>query len=139
MENADTRSPEEVLLAFIAAMNNWEKQCWEDYRKQQTSGYDPERLCRNLERMNAIFAEYCIPKKRPYGRAGAFQNPPEYDPDGETIVEAEHFPGKTIIHTQQHTGLRNKCRYVLIKKGGRWLIDSKQIILADGSVIRAAL
>jgi len=73
------------------------------------------------------------------GRAGTFQHPPEYDPKIEEIVKTESKGHKAVIHTHQSSGLEQQARYVLVLRDGKWLIDSKQIILADGSVLKSAL
>lgn len=39
--------------------------------------------------MAHVFSQFCTPKPRPYGRNASFQDPPEYNPDHESIQSSE--------------------------------------------------
>jgi len=41
-----------------------------------------------LDSMTEVFGRFCTSKPRPHGRNGSFQNPPEYNPEVESIVTA---------------------------------------------------
>jgi hypothetical protein len=136
-------SPVEVLRGFMKAMNKWERESWKIYTESKIKNRDlvvqQQRFQESQER---IFAKYCTPKKRLVaGRFGSFQNPPEYDPETENILNVDVVSKRrVIIYTQQGTGFRNKCRYVLLRKGNRWLIDNKKIFLGPyNKWIRATL
>lgn len=136
MEPLNLSSPEQTLVSFFEAMNKWERDCWS--RLRENRDYQT-RLKENMDEMNGIFRSLCTPKSRPLGRAGTFQHPPEYDPKIEEIVKTESNRHKAIIYTHQSSGLGQNARYVLVLRDGKWLIDSKQIILADGSMLKSAL
>ncbi len=134
--NQPTKSPCDVLLAFITAMHEWEKEAWQESRRTRSDANPSAYQVGVEQRMNAIFAAYCTPKKRPYGRQGSFQHPPEYDPATEKILEVvEASPQRVVIHTQQESGFRNRCQYVLLHQRGQWLIDSRRIAYDDGTSI----
>jgi len=141
--NDDSTSPARVLRRFIKAMNEWERQCWKEYTESKMKKIDPLiQHKRFQQRQEKIFARYCTPKKRLIvGRFGSFRNPPEYDPETEILLKVDEISKwRVIIYTQQGTGFRNKCRYVLLRKGSRWLIDNKRIFLEPfNKWIRASL
>ena len=132
-----------VLRGFIEAMNEWERDCWKEYTESDMKRIDPLIQHKAFQqRQDKIFARFCTPKKRLIvGRFGSFQNPPEYDPQMEKILRVDEVSGRrVIIYTQQGTGFRNKCRYVLLRKGNQWLIDNKKIFLKPfNKWIRATL
>lgn len=143
MGNVDFSKPEDVLRAFMVEMYQWER---ESYQMEQTLRIEktPDLLVQHsqhvLERMNQIFQRYCTPKARPYGRQGTYRHPPEYNPEKEPFLEIIHkSPYRVHILTQQQSGFRNKCQYVLIKRSGCWLIDSRRIIFSDGTSITNTL
>jgi hypothetical protein len=139
----DIIPPVEILRSFIKAMNKWELECWKIHSESKIKKDDPiARLKQFQESQERIFAKYCTPKKRVIvDRFGSFRNPPEYDPEMETILKIEEVSKRrVVIYTQQGTGFRNKCQYVLLRKGSQWLIDSKKIYLSPfDKWIRASL
>jgi len=52
--------------------------------------------------------------------------PPEFDPEQESIEMVKVTPRKVVISTKQHTGFEMLCRYTLVQRGGRWLLDRKE-------------
>jgi hypothetical protein len=138
--------PVQVLKAFMTEMNQWEQDACQSspffrnspfYRDEYSKGGTlPQNLEWEVRRqaisrdLNEIFVKYCSPRKRPYGRQGSFGYPPEYDPNTEEILEiVEESSRRVIIFTQQHSKFRRKCRYVLIRKNAKWLIDNKKVLL----------
>lgn len=118
-----------VLKSFIAEMNKWELQAAETYDEicKENSKLDPEKVKETNERLvDEIFAKYCTPKERKFGRLGTFQMPPAYDPKEEIIEITYPNAKKATVETQQHTGMRNKNRYTLFYKNDGWLIDYKE-------------
>lgn len=136
-----TPSPVQVLRAFMTAMNEWERNSYQEFEKVRNGDGDwiSERQHR-LQGINEIFAQYCTPKDRPLGRQGSFGHPPEYDPETEQVLEiVEESKRRVVIYTQEGTRFRNKCRYVLLCKGDKWLLDSKQWQDVEGKWQRGAL
>ena len=115
------REPEDVVRSFIAAMNRWEN---ESARISDAWEITPERF--NLEAQELIFDEFCTPKERKRGRLGSFRQPPEYDPELENVVKVRPISKSRVeVDTERHEfNTKIKHTYVLLKKGGAWLIDS---------------
>lgn len=117
----DYTRPESVLRGFILAMFRWE-----------TATVAAARDALDFDAIRAeerrAFAPFCTEKPRPQGRAGSFGVPPEYSPE-EALVEIIPFDSRRVeIVTRQGKDrfLRHECRYVLVRKGTRWLLDSRK-------------
>jgi hypothetical protein len=116
--------PAEVVRRFIADMHDWEIRT-AAARKNSA----PENHVQFWEAANtslaAVFARWCTPKDRKYGRLGSYQEPPEYQPYGEDILETViESPRRACVYTQRRTGFGFKQQYVLQKLAGRWLLDN---------------
>jgi hypothetical protein len=60
--------------------------------------------------------------------------PPEYQPAHEEMLETTiESPRRAVVYTQQNTGFRHRRMYVLLLKGGRWLLDSVKWQRHDGT------
>ncbi len=89
-------------------------------------------LCR--QECQAIFANFCTTKKRAYGKPDNFSiGGVEYQAEREkepiTAIRLA-TPSKVLIETKQNFGVGHvnyRCQYVLLKKAGNWLIDSKKV------------
>jgi hypothetical protein len=119
--------PASVVKAFIAAMNGWELKSWQSSEAcrntSDPSAYQPGVL-RELEN---VFALYCTPKERRFGRNGSFQEPPEYDPTREGILGADvdEIHKRAYVTTQRETVLGGgRYKYALLRTEGKWLIDT---------------
>jgi hypothetical protein len=135
-ETMAAQTPEVVLRGFITAMNRWERESWAASKAARNTDNPASYWTLVIEHMNAIFAQFCTRRERPYGRQGSFRHPPEYDPDTEQILEVvEESARRVHIITQQQTGFKTKCRYVLLKQQGQWRIDNRHILLPDGNTI----
>jgi NTF2 fold immunity protein len=118
----DEMTPEAVLRAFFAAMCKWERHAFKEAEK--TEEPDDAAL---LEGRNKIVTEYCTAKRRVYSEPLSYGDPPEYDPRTEDVIEVvEESPSRVVIFTKQREGFKNKRRFVLMRKSGRWLLDSWQ-------------
>ena len=116
--------PPEVVRGFITDMHAWEAQTLLDHRSSGPSEVD-EFWAQARASLGGVFARWCTPKERKYGRLGSFSNPPEYQPEHEAILEAiVESTRRACVYTQQGTGFRNKRMYILVKKSDLWLIDS---------------
>ena len=130
LPGCDYDNPESVVMAFITAMNAWEKESFRLHREARGSADPASYHSMVLEEMQDIFAKYCTLKERPYGRHGSFQNPPEYDPQSEKIIGSGIDPepgkqGRAFVETEREAILGGGVyKYVLYKKSGRWLIDN---------------
>ncbi len=135
----DATDPTAVLTAFITAMHHWEQHCWQEHQRIKREGGDAlAKQQHDLVLLEEIFTQFCA--RRRQARKGVFSNPPEYDPQAERILEVVTESAKrTVITTQQGTGFRHSCRYVLTHKSGRWWLDSKQWQQLDGTWQQMAL
>lgn len=121
----DHSSPEKVLRGFILAMNRWELKAHElsqTAKQTQVSALEPI-----LEEMKQVFDTFCTPIDRKFGRYGSYQIPPEYQPT-EFLIEINMVkPSRAELITHGGQGFIEKENlYVVLKKKGRWLIDSKK-------------
>ncbi len=116
------RTPEEVLRGFIAAMNQWEKECARIDRTHRGSRASAVHM--NGDALRAIFEEFCTPKERKYGRSGSYARPPEYDPRQEKIVAVREVGPRRVAIDTTRARFGDKLRYGLTKQGGSWLVDT---------------
>ncbi|MEZ4711496.1 MAG: NTF2 fold immunity protein [Caldilineaceae bacterium] len=132
---------ERVLIRFISAMNDWERDCWVRFQAARTKSTDIRQEQKNdLERMNEIFSEFCTHESYLNGRTGEFRNPPEYDPTSEHIVKVESkINEQVIVYTEQMSGFKHKNRYTILLKNKKWLIDKKEWNRLDGTWEQAIL
>ena len=121
LSRVDPSSPESVLRAFILSMHRWELAAVAASR----DSLDFDRI-REAER--AAFEPYCTVKERSHGRCGSFGTPPQYAPDEALISVTVVNTRRVELVTRQSKGRfsRSECRYVLLRKADRWLIDSLQ-------------
>lgn len=121
-KDRDDMLPKEVLFAFFAAMCKWERHA---FRESEKSGEAADDAL--LEGRNRIIAEYCTPKRRAYSEPLCFGDPPEYDPKIEQVLKVvEESSSRVLIFTKRTDEFEEKRRYSLLRKGGRWLLDSWQ-------------
>ena len=116
---ADYSKPESVLRAFILSMNRWEI----DASKQGDAvDWDKTRA-----EYASAFAPYCTPKQRVYGGGGSFGFPPKYEPE-ESLTSVTVKGARAELTTVQRKDrpMRYENIYVMLKKGGKWLVDSKK-------------
>lgn len=152
IENAKTTSfidekeydaAKQILLSFQQAMSEWETTAYQQYQqieqkyreqRPQFNVTTPEEASESQQvweearqKLRAIFETYCTPKQRVYGGPEHFSlgQPPQYDWQEERILNREQpSPRKMIFYVSSPTW--GKLKFVLHKKGGKWLIDSKQ-------------
>lgn len=136
----DYAKPESVLLAFFDEMNGWEIESF-PLIKQIPRGASAEEVSAVYapiaERLDRIFEKFCTPKKRKQGRqnAVAVGSPPDYDSQTQTVVETIYeSPRRAFVETIDRKRFGKKYRYVLLKKGERWLIDGKKYFTFDGKL-----
>lgn len=113
-----------VLRGFMAEMNVWEVRHY-----PLVAGGDPKRFAEARRDLAPIYDRYVTARERKRGKlmAGpALGSPPEFDPERESTETVEVMPRRVVIVTQQQTGLEMRCRYTLIRRGDRWLLDRKE-------------
>jgi len=120
------REPEDVVLGFIAAMNQWEKECARIDKKTDDVGGLSFEL--SAPAMKTIFDEFCTKADGAYGRRGSYSMPPEYDPKKERVTKVTKKPRAAEVETMRKNPLVRSVRYVLKKTDG-WRIDA---VFKDG-------
>jgi len=53
-------------------------------------------------------------------------SPPEFDPEREGVESVEAAPWKVVTSTRQLTGFEQPCRYTMVLRGDRWLLDREE-------------
>lgn len=120
--NVDYGDPVSVVRGLIIEMNRFEKAA------QHTKSLDEI-----LKLQNAVYERFCTPKPRPYGRNGSYQSPPEYHPSHEYLIDCTlPNPRRAEVFTRNDDNIPTEYLYVLVKKGGRWLVDSKKYRFVGG-------
>jgi hypothetical protein len=138
--DCDFDDPASVVSCFIQAMHAWETEAHRLRRvargSPDPSSYQPSVLAS----MNEVFGRFCTPKARTHGRDGMFQNPPEYNPESETIVSCDVDDARAMVVTRRDAilGGGDYC-YVLHRRANRWLIDSLKFRGENGVESRAVL
>lgn len=136
VDPAEVEAARQVLYSFFKAMNEWHIACDQKYseaRKLAEDGIVGHEVWESWrDACKKIFATYCTPRKRAYGRPGniSIGGSPQYEsnPESESITSIEApTRRRMLIDTKQGFGVKYRCQYVLLKKGDRWLIDNKKI------------
>ncbi len=126
MENdvSEDLPPDAIVTAFIEAMHVWEVNAWAASRRARGTPQAEDYQVEVSAACDRVFAQFCTPRKRPYGRNASFSKPPEYDPATERIVATRISGNKAEVDTLRQALLGGPFRYVLHRRDGRWLIDS---------------
>ena len=136
---ATKESPEDFLRRFFRAMKSWEEEASRLGRESLVSEHeeDPElgekTACESIAALRKLFSSFCTTTEPRRGLQ--YSEPPEYDPDGEKILEVRHARGGAKIVTQQTTtGYNHKLVYSLVKRADGWrLRDNRVYIDEDGT------
>src|SRR5215204_115927 len=103
MNEETDKEIKEVLKGFIKEMNKWELKAAETDEAEMADEDESkvEKLKEADEKLlDEIFAKYCTPKERKFGRLGMFQSPPDYDPKEEIIGIKYPNAKKAVVETQ---------------------------------------
>lgn len=125
-------SPECVLRSFMLAMHEYELAAAALGRA--SVGQPTNQAI--LALMQAVFDRFCTPIERPFGRRGSYQRPPEYDPRREFLIGVHRVNSSRTELTTCDSAYKQEFFYVLLRKKGRWLLDSKQQRLVGGSWLK---
>jgi hypothetical protein len=119
----DFSKPATVVRGLIIAMNQFEEAAHLAQGKDEI-----------LTLMNGVYGRFCTDKQRPYGRNGSYSRPPEYDPVTEKLIASQVVrAGRAEVVTRSQSQGDRENLYILIKKAGRWLIDSRKTRLVGES------
>ena len=133
---ADFKDAASVLHHFILAMHAWELDAANNHIKR-IDGQKEHDWGKIHEEMAAIFAQYCTPRERPYGRnGGSFSSPPAYQPEEQLLEVITISKQKKELITK---GKQHEYAYVAILKNNEWRLDSKRQRLKGGDWMRTTL
>jgi len=119
---ADAEAAASVLQAFFVAMNAWERELARS-NLETVEGKD-----RAQAQVQEIFAKHCTDKARKYGSPHvlSYSEPPAYEE--LELLDAEWLtPRKVYYYTKERSGFESHHRFLVIKRGDRWLVDHKQV------------
>ena len=126
----------DLLSSFINEMNKWEIKC-SIIANDKTLTFE-EQFNKQKKAVEEIFDAFCTKKERKQGRPSTISYGHDdsyiYDPEKEEIIEIytdDKNSYKMFVETFREDPLDEKFQYILIKKEGRWLIDSKKIFDED--------
>ena len=129
----DSDEPAAVVRGFIAAMHDWEFATAAAFRAAMRAGVLPPSE-EAVAQVRAVFGRYCTPRTHSRTRGVSFAEPPEYQPEHEAVLGVEAGSlRRAVVETQQGTGFRQRRRYMLVRWGGQWLIDSVKWKQHDGT------
>lgn len=122
----DKKEIRDLVETFILKMSEWESLCWK-IDKDTTLTFD-EKFQKQKSKVIKIFDVYCTDKERKYGRPTTISYGSEYDPENEKVITIEEGASKSkaIVHTETTSELPTKYQYVVVKKKGKWLLDTKK-------------
>lgn len=122
VSNVDDNDPVSVVRGLILEMHRFEK-----------AAPQAKNVKELLKLQDAVYQRFCTAKDRPYGRNGSYQSPPEYQPNNEYLIDCTYpNPRRAEVFTRNDKNIPTEYLYVLLKKGGRWLVDSKKYRLVGG-------
>lgn len=129
MNTENKEKIENLLFDFIKEMNEWEKYCLQ-LEEDETIPFAEEEI-KQKESLIKIFNKYCTDKERKQGSPNTISYGVEgsyiYDKDDEKIIDIEEkSSNKVIVFTKRTKPLKKDLQYVILKKFGNWLIDSKK-------------
>ncbi len=132
-----------VLASFFVAMNEWGWEMARHYRSLEGSDVDEELLARDQhlqrKRAEAIFEQYVeagTKSLRLQDVGISFTNPPEYDPELESIVSiAKHGEAIDVV-TKQSRIKDHYFKYRIVERSGVWLLRDKKYSFDAGKTWR---
>jgi antitoxin component of RelBE/YafQ-DinJ toxin-antitoxin module len=112
----------------MAEMNAWEKRCVarDEECIAGARAFDEAAKLAMSEYME-IFRKYCS-RTKAVPRDLFYDNPPDYDPDGEAILAISQLaPDLVQIRTQQNYAFGERNVYRLVSEDGKWRLLDKKI------------
>lgn len=134
--HASHDQPEARLRLFIEAMEKWESESWRAMKQAERAPFPNNYEGPARQRLITIFQEFCTPKKRAYGRVDnlSLAHPSDYC-SAKLVLTTRQSSSRRVVFvvTSARRGWGSQWVFVLLKQGGRWLLDSKKTINEDGS------
>lgn len=94
----------------------------------------PQASRESMEALRRIFREFCTTEEPK--RGVTYSEPPEYDPEGEQILEVRPTrEGVKIVTQQTTTGYDLKLIYTLVRRPDGWRLKDNRVYIDedDGS------
>lgn len=139
--NSPQEPPEEFLRRFFQAMREWEEYAAVRDEESLTSDDEDEDEDEEddevgeavsdelMEALRRIFREFCTTEEP--NRGLSFSVPPQYDPEGEKILEVRPAGDEVKIVTQQTTTLFNhRLVYTLVKRPDGWRLKDDRVYIS---------
>lgn len=130
-ERSSHPEPEQVVQAFIRAMNAWEREAARISEPFSSGGgvsatSHTAAQTRIDASLDEVFRSCCTERARtrPYRRHASYQIPPEYDPRLEKVVRRDIDGHRALVETLRDAPLGGGRQYVLHRHGEAWRIDS---------------
>jgi hypothetical protein len=116
----DAEAAAAVVQAFFSAMLAWE------HELNESDPSTDEAMERHKTACRKIFDRFCTSKDRKYGRPNVLWSDSEYA--NLDLLDTEWLtPRKVFFYTKERGGLDAHHRFLVVKRGGRWLVDHKEV------------
>lgn len=119
------KSPAEVVVAFINAMNAWEISCYERARKVRGTDSSESEWAKFHIELLSIHALYLTLRKRVYAEQVSFQKPPGYDASKESVISCTIEGKVALVQTMRVITLGSgQFQYKVRLIDSVWRIDN---------------
>ena len=134
-------SPQAILHAFMQDMNAWEQRSANRTELCIAGMMDFSEADELIASEYAeIFRKWCSVTRGKPRDGMCYSVPPDYDPEGETIVEIRENPPDLVeIETQQNYLHRKRQVYGLVLENGQWRLYEKKVVLHNGELLEFLL
>jgi hypothetical protein len=127
LTDEDKKEITNVVVSFMEELNEWGKYCNAIDKDDALSNEDGFEKMK--EKLIVVFDKYCTVKERKFGRPTTISYRTEGDKSYGTAeiiknIEECTAPNKAIVETEDNVPF--KYQYVITKKNGKWLVDSKK-------------
>jgi hypothetical protein len=125
-KSPEEQTPDEVLWAFFRDYRQLTRDLNREDRAAERAGRELD-LAPFRQRLRAVLAAHCTPRPRPKSEVLSWGSP-EYDPRTEQLVRVVHESARrAVVFTKQLAGFESERRFVVLRVGGRWLVDNVQL------------
>lgn len=119
-----TEDVEKQLMAFLTAMNEWDRVFHPRMTKDVVSSIEAAKQAVAL-----IFAQYVSSTAKNIERRYSphTSEPPEYDPEKEKVQKTEITGRSALVWTLSESGFKRTFRYTFVKEESRWMLSKKEV------------
>jgi NTF2 fold immunity protein len=133
-------SPDATLLGYMKEMNSWEKRCAARMEMCIAGKLDFDEATKiGTAEYLEVFRHYCSQSKA-HPRDFHYTVPPDYDSDGEMIVDTKELSSHRVeICTQQNYSHKKRHIFFLALESDGWKLVERKVLLDSGSLLEASL